>query len=433
MLLQGLAPDGGLYLPEEWPSLPEGWHQMRYSQLAAAMLEPFVAPDPLADDLETICDQAYRSFRHPEVTPLRALRGDALLELFWGPTWSFKDLGLAVVGRMLATVLARQGRRAVVLGATSGDTGAAAISACAGLPGVGVVILYPAGRVTEVQRRQMTTVAEDNVWAVEVAGTFDDCQSLVKQAFAEVGVAAEELVAVNSINWGRVAAQIVYYAWAAARTDGAPDVAVPTGNFGNVFAGWCAKQMGVPLHQLLVANNRNHLISDLLMSGRIEPEPVTPTVAPAMDVGVPSNLERYLFEVAGRNPERLEAIRKSGSVGATELGAMREDLRCGWAADEAALSTIRDVFEHDGLLIDPHTAIAWQVGRRLRSPGRPLVVLATADVAKFGPAVEAAIGHEPPVREEVAALLAKPERVTRIDSSMVELRPLLRLATDGFA
>jgi threonine synthase len=279
----------------------------------------------------------------------------------------------------------------------------------------------------------MTTVAEDNVWAVEVAGTFDDCQSLVKQAFAEVGVAAEELVAVNSINWGRVAAQIVYYAWAAARTDDAPDVAVPTGNFGNVFAGWCAKQMGVPLHHLLVANNRNHLTSDLLVSGRMEPEPVTPTVAPAMDVGLPSNLERYLFEVAGRNPERLEAIRQSRSVGATELGAMREDLRGGWAADEAALSTIRDVFEHDGLLIDPHTAIAWQVGRRLRSPGRPLVVLATADVAKFGPAVEAAIGREPPVREEVAALLAKPERVTRIDPLMVELRPLLRSATDGFA
>jgi threonine synthase len=433
VLLQGLAPDGGLYVPDRWPGLPPGWTSMSYPELAAAVLALFVEPDPLDAELPAICREAYGSFRHPDVTPLRPLRGDSLLELFWGPTWSFKDLGLAVVGRMLASVLGRRGRRALVLGATSGDTGAAAISACAGLPGVSVVILYPAGRVTEVQRRQMTTVADENVRAVEVAGTFDDCQALVKQAFGQEGGGDHELVAVNSINWGRVAAQIVYYLWAAARTEGVPAVSVPTGNFGNAFAGWCATRMGLDLEKLIIANNRNHLVTELVGTGRLKPVPVVPTVAPAMDVGVPSNLERYLFELAGRDPQRLNSIRTSGRLTPGERGMLVGDFAAGWTDDDLALSTIRDLYEADGVLVDPHTAIAWEVGSRLRPPGSPLVVLATADVAKFGPTIGAAIGGEPPTRPEVAELLVRPERAVRIEPDPARLQTLLSSAFDGFA
>ncbi len=440
-LLQGLAPDGGLYLPERWPPLPPFDPAEGYAAVATAVLEPFVAGSVLADGLAELVSDAYGRFRHADVAPLRTLPdGTRLLELFWGPTLSFKDYALQLVGRMFDRVLAARGRRMLVLGATSGDTGSAAIEACRDREAVDIVILFPEGRVSEVQRRQMTTVTSANVHAVAVEGTFDDCQALVKAMFSDPEVRRElSLGAVNSINWARVAAQTVYYAWGAALcADGPPPtVAVPTGNFGNVYAAHGAVAMGARLGRLVIANNRNHGLAGLVTAGTLVTEPVHPTPAPAMDIQVPSNLERYLFELLGRDGAAVARLmaefRATGSLrlDAEHHAALRARFDAGWLDDVGVAEAMERAFREMGVVLDPHTAIGWEVGRRHAVDGAPLLTVATAHPAKFPEAVAAATGHRPELPADLADLFDRPERVTTVPADRDRLLGLLRRVATG--
>ena len=310
VLLQGMAPDGGLYIPQSWPTLSNS--DLRtikgspYAAVAAVVASRFVGDAFTPDELAEIAVDAYAGFRHAEVAPLTQIDDDLhMLELFWGPTLSFKDYALQLLGRMFDFVLTKRGERVTIVGATSGDTGSAAIEALRGRPSVDVVMLHPHGRVSDVQRRQMTTVTDSNIRNVAIEGTFDDCQDLVKAMFADQPFRTEmNLSAVNSINWVRIMAQMSYYVWATLRLDALESgigFAIPTGNFGNVYSAYGAKAMGLPIDTLLIANNRNHGLHDFLRSGTLRIEPVEPTIAPAMDIAVPSNLERLLFDVYDRD------------------------------------------------------------------------------------------------------------------------------------
>lgn len=436
VLVDGLAPDGGLFLPEAWPRLHIS-SSATYPEVVAATMAPFVTPDALEQELKSITEEAYAGFRHPEIAPLREVEtGHFLLELFWGPTLSFKDHALSLLGRMFDLVLPRTRRRLLVLGATSGDTGSAAIAACRGRENIDVVILYPAGRVSEVQRRQMTTVADANVHAIAVEGTFDDCQALVKRAFADPNHGLS-LGAFNSINWARVVAQSAYYSWAAGRLGNERVAfAVPTGNFGNVFAAWVAKRItgnddGSPIGRLLIANNANNGLSRLFNEGILAVEEVVPTHAPAMDIQIPSNLERYLYELSGRDPDRVRGWQDTLMTdGRLELSddlrqRAREDFASGWIDDLTVEQTIRTVYRDYALVIDPHTAVAWEVGRRLRQPGETLVTIAAAHPAKFGDVVRTALGFDPPLPDELAELMDREERIVQIPNDYAALLELL--------
>jgi len=436
VLIDGLAPDGGLFLPEAWPRLDISGTGT-FAELVAQTIGPFVAPDPVEQDLKSITEAAYSNFRHAEIAPLREVGdGHYLLELYWGPTLSFKDYALSVIGRMFDVVLPRTRRRLLVLGATSGDTGSAAIAACRGRKNIDVVILYPAGRVSEVQRRQMTTVADANVYAVAVEGTFDDCQALVKRAFADPSHGLS-LGAFNSINWARVVVQSAYYLWAAGRAgNDRVAFAVPTGNFGNVYSGWVARRITShgevpPIGRLLIANNANNGLFRLFTDGLLAVEGVVPTYAPAMDIQVPSNLERYLYELSGNSPDRVRdwqaALSREGRLALPEelRQQARDDFASGWIDDETVEQTIRSVYREHGLLIDPHTAVGWEVGRRLRQPGETLVTMAPAHPAKFGDVVRSAVGFDPSLPDELADLMDQEERIIRIPNDYETLLELL--------
>jgi threonine synthase len=434
VLLEGLAVDGGLYVPERWPTLEGDIDTAAtYAEVAARVIAPFVEGSVVADGLGELTAATYGRFRHPEVAPVRSFGGGLhLLELFWGPTLSFKDYALQLLGGLFERVLAERGTSILVLGATSGDTGSAAIEALAGRAGVEVVILYPHGRVSEVQRRQMTTVAAPNVRAVAVDGTFDDCQDMVKAAFGDEPLRRRlSLAAVNSINWGRVMAQAAYYAWASARIGGEFDVGVPTGNFGNVLAADVARRMGVPVARLIVANNANHTVAGMLETGRIEPTAVVSTSAPAMDIQVPSNLERLLFELAGRDGAAVAAtmrrLRRNGGVVLDEmtLSSMRATMAGAWFDDDAIEDVIDRVHREHGVLLDPHSATGWGAAERLRRPERPVLAVATAHPAKFPEAVAAAVGFPPELPPDLADLADRPERTSRIGADFGELARLL--------
>ncbi|MGA1345676.1 MAG: threonine synthase, partial [Ilumatobacteraceae bacterium] len=324
VLLTGLAADGGLYVPETWPSLPAAVPGADYAATAAAVMAPFVvsedSPEISAADLERLCREAYATFRHPAVAPLVQIDDRQwLLELFHGPTLAFKDIALQLVGRMFDHVLATRDERITIVGATSGDTGSAAIDGVRGCDRVDIVILYPAGRTSEVQRRQMTTVDASNVHAVAVEGTFDDCQDLVKAMFADAPFRDRlRLSAVNSINWARVMAQVVYYVTTARTLAGPIDVTVPTGNFGNVLAGWIARRMGAGIDGLVVASNSNDILSRFINERDMSTTGVVPTLSPSMDIQVSSNVERLLFEMNGRDgahtAAQLAGFRSSGRL-----------------------------------------------------------------------------------------------------------------------
>lgn len=428
VLLEGLAPDGGLYVPEELPALSSA--DGPYPQVVADFVAPFIAPDELADHLGGITETVYSAFRHPDVAPLRDL-GDGmfLLELFWGPTLSFKDYALQLVGALFEEVLARRGNRLLILGATSGDTGSAAIEACRGRPNLDIVILFPDGAVSDVQRRQMTTVPDANVHSVAVEGTFDDCQRLVKEAFTTFRD-RYPLGAINSINWARIVAQAAYYSYASALPGEVVDIVVPTGNFGNVLSAHVARRMGAPIAGLTVANNANHGLADLIRTGRLAVEGVAATVAPAMDIQIPSNLERYLFEALDDDPARLREIQTTLSTGGTidlptEVAArLRSDFSAGWRDDDQIRDAIRNAHDATGMVLDPHTAVAWSVATG-RGSSRPTVVVGTAHPAKFGDVVEAALGSSPELPADVAADLERPERMERIPADLTSLESLL--------
>lgn len=441
-LLAGLAADGGLYLPERWPVLDgDALRALRgrpYVDVAVAVLAPFVAPALPAERLRALCAEAWASFDDPAITPLRPLgEGRWLLELFHGPTLAFKDLALQLVGRLFDEVLATRDERLLVVGATSGDTGSAAIDGCRGRARQDIVILFPAGRTSEVQRRQMTTVPDANVLVLAVDGSFDDCQDLVKALFRDPGLRSElHLAAVNSINTARVLAQVVYFVVAAVAL-GAPDRAVdfvvPTGNFGDVLAGWCARRIGVPIRRLVVATNANDLLARTLATGRYQPATSHRTLSPSMDIQVASNFERILFEASGRDAGRVRTwMRDLADRGGFDLGDdvtafLREAFEAGAADDAATLDTMRRVHAEHGILVDPHTAVGLAVGERAsRAPDVPQVVLATAHPAKFPDAVVAATGLTPALPPRLADLLDRPERVRPIPADLATVVAHLR-------
>lgn len=432
-LLAGLARDGGLYVPETWPTLsPEAIGALSgqpYPEIARRVLAPFVAGSIAEADLSRMIDEAYASFRHPAVTPLVQLSpSEWVLELFHGPTLAFKDCAMQLLGRLMDHVLKARGQRATIVGATSGDTGGAAIEAFKGLDQVDVVILFPDGRVSDVQRRMMTTVDAPNVHAVAIDGTFDDCQAIVKGLFNNHAFRDRvRLSGVNSINWARIVAQVVYYFVAGAAL-GAPGRAaryvVPTGNFGDVFAGYVAKRMGLPVSELVVATNVNDILERTLRTGRYEVTGVVPTSSPSMDIQVSSNFERLLFDAEGRDAGAVRrmmaglAQSKSFSIGEAALASIRSEFAAA-RADEAEVSgTIRETLEKAGYLLDPHTAVGVVAARKVAAdPAVPTVVLSTAHPAKFPDAVEAASGVRPALPAWLGDLMTSEERIAHLPNA----------------
>jgi len=442
VLLTGLALDGGLYVPEAWPQMaPDdlaGPAGAGYGALALEVMKPYVAGCLDEAAFRALIDESYAGFDNPEVAPLVPLGDNAwLLELFHGPTLAFKDFALQLVGRLFDHVLARRGERVTIVGATSGDTGSAAIEACRDREAIEIFILHPKGRVSEVQRRQMTTVDAANVHNIAIDGTFDDCQDLVKALFNDRRFRAEaRLAAVNSINWARIMAQIVYYVWAARRPElggRAPVFAVPTGNFGNVFAGYAARRMGLPVAALVVGSNRNDILTRFFETGRLEVAEVHPTLSPSMDIQVPSNFERLLFDLYDRDGPALSAAMTSfRETGALEVGAARHRAACalfaGHRLDDAATKrTMREIHAETGMLVDPHSAIGIAAGRaRRRDPEAPLVALATAHPAKFPDAVEAATGIRPALPARLADLYEREERYEVLPNALAAVRDHIR-------
>jgi len=437
VLLAGLAADGGLYVPDRWPVLST--HALSgspglgdYADLAAEVMWPFVDGAYPRARFDELVRNAYAGFAHPDVAPMAEL-GDGLwlMELFHGPTLAFKDIALQVVGRLFDEELARRGERVTIVGATSGDTGSAAIEAVRDRENIEIVVLHPHGRISEVQRRQMTTVGSANVHNVAVEGTFDDCQDLVKAMFADAAFRARHrLSAVNSINWARVMAQTVYYVAAVTRY-GLEQVSfsVPTGNFGNVLAGHAARQMGLAIDRFIVASNRNDILTQFFTTGTMAVSEVHPTLSPSMDIQVSSNLERLLFELLDRNGIRTgQILADFRATGEMQIDArVAAELDRGWSGvrvdDAETTATIAGLYRDTGMIIDPHTAVGLAAARRSR-PGSngPMVVLATAHPAKFGEAVEAAIGVRPPMPAALAELAGRPERCERLPNDLSALK-----------
>ena len=434
VLLAGLAEDGGLFMPQTWPHFgPSDWRAMRglpYAELAARVMQPFMGGSIPFEVLRTICRDAYAGFGHTAIVPLIQLEtGLFAQELFHGPTLAFKDMAMQVLGRLFDYVLTQRDQRVTIVGATSGDTGSAAIEACAGRDRVDIMILHPNGRTSAVQRRQMTTVLASNVGNVAIEGTFDDCQDLVKAMFADVGFRGEmRLSAVNSINWARIAAQIPYYV-AAALALGAPerDVAfsVPTGNFGNVLAAWAARRMGLPVARLIVGSNRNDILTRFLESNDMSMAPVEPSLSPSMDIQVSSNFERLLFEALDRDPdatrETMLAFRQTGrmTVPNTVWHRARRVFHGFRLDDEGTVAEIRRLHAATGYLADPHTAIGIAAARALPCEGGvPVVAMATAHPAKFPDAMEQATGHRPALPPRMADLFEREERFTLLPNDL---------------
>jgi threonine synthase len=433
-MLAGLARDGGLYMPDSWPQLSAeaiaGLAGRSYAEVAEAVIAPFLGDAIPQPKLRAIIEEAYATFRHPAVTPLvQTGRNRFVLELFHGPTLAFKDVAMQLLARLMDHVLAERGLRTTIVGATSGDTGGAAIEAFRGRSRADVFILMPHGKVSEVQRRQMTTPPEDNVHAIAIDGSFDDAQALVKAMFNHHAFRDRlSLGGVNSINWARVLAQTVYY-FVAAVALGAPrrpvDFVVPTGNFGDVLAGYVAKRMGLPIGRLVVATNVNDILVRTLETGRYEVKGVEPTTTPSMDIQVSSNFERLLFDACGRDPaavrRAMSSLGQSGAFALDEsaLAAIRAEFDAGRADEAAVAETIGRVRREAGYLLDPHTAVAYAVADAAPlDPSTPTVVLATAHPAKFPDAVEAASGVRPELPPHLADLMTKPERLTRLPAEL---------------
>jgi threonine synthase len=451
VLLAGLASDGGLYVPESWPQISAAemrrWRGLSYADLAVRVMAPFLGDAVPLPAFERMVRDAYGTFDHPAIVPMKQL-GERLwsMELFHGPTLAFKDLALQLVGRLYDHVLASHNARVTIVGATSGDTGSAAIEACRDRESIEIFILHPEGRVSPVQRRQMTTVPSKNVHNLAVQGSFDDCQDLVKAMFNDRAFRETyKLGAVNSINWARIMAQIVYYVRAGLEL-GAPDralrFAVPTGNFGNVYAGYVARQMGLPIEKFVVASNRNDILTRLFETGTMEIHGVEPSLSPSMDIQVSSNLERLLFDLYGRDGKALaaemEGFRKGKSM---SLSPARHKAALEWfqgfrLSDEGTLAEIGRLHRLTGELIDPHSAIGIAAAAEAAKAGdTPVVALATAHPAKFAEAVKRATGIEPALPPALADLMTRPERLERLpnDLNAIEAHIKQRLAEEVHA
>lgn len=451
-LMTGLAHDGGLFVPAEWPRLSRdqlrAMRSMGYAEIAFEVMRPFIdAPGEgtggrgITDqDLRDVLDQAYAQFAHRSVAPLSQLGpNEWLLELWHGPTLAFKDVAMQVLGRLYDLVLAQTDGHITLIGATSGDTGSAAIEAVRHSRRATIFIMHPHGRTSQVQRRQMTTVLDDNVFNIAVEGTFDDTQNILKALFNDHEFRDEvSLSGVNSINWARVLPQVVYYVTAAVSL-GAPDrqvaFSVPTGNFGDIFAGYVAHQMGVPISRLVIATNSNDILARFLATGRHELGSVTPTMSPSMDIQVSSNFERLLFDIHGRDGQRVAAdmmaLTDDGvfEVDADDLAGVRELFGAHRADEDATTAAIAQVHAQTGRLIDPHTAVAVHAARvdRGEHPSQdPMVVLGPAHPAKFPDAVEAASGVRPPLPGHMADLLDREERMTVLPADVAAIAAHVR-------
>ena len=441
ILLAGLAPDGGLYVPVELPRFSaeeiRALGRLDYPALAAEIMAPFIGDALTRPELDALLRDAYGGFDHKAVAPLKQLGQDEwLLELFHGPTIAFKDYALQVLGRLFDTVLARRKERVTIVGATSGDTGSAAIEACRDRDNIDIFILYPHGRTSEVQRRQMTSVPSANVHTLAVEGSFDDCQDHVKALFADVDFRTRHgLSAVNSINWARITAQIVYY-FVAGTALGAPDrpisFAVPTGNFGNVYAAHVARQMGLPIDLLVIGTNRNDILYRFVETGEMRITQVEPSLSPSMDIQVSSNFERLLFEVTGRDGARLARImadfRETGRLecGREAWQAVRRQIAAHRVDDAGTRDAIAQVFRETGELLDPHSAIAVAAMRAIGGlAGIPRVALACAHPAKFPEIVEQATGRRPELPPHLQDLMTRPERINVVPNDLNAIRAFI--------
>jgi threonine synthase len=442
VMLTGLARDGGLYVPEAWPLLsPEtiaGFFGRPYWEVAVDVIRPFVGGEIADADLGRMANEAYATFRHPAVVPLDQIGPQQfLLELFHGPTLAFKDVAMQLISRLMDHVLAKRAQRTTIVVATSGDTGGAAVDAFAGLENVDLIVLFPHGRISEVQRRMMTTTGAANVHALAVEGNFDDCQAVVKGLFNHHAFRdAVSLSGVNSINWARVVAQVVYY-FTSAVALGAParsvDFTVPTGNFGDIFAGYVAKRMGLPIRLLRIAANVNDILPRTLKNGIYEVREVHATASPSMDIQVSSNFERLLFEAGGRDAgsvrRLMDQLKQSGRfvLPGRMLAAIREEFDAGRADENETAAAIRAAWREAGDLVDPHTAVALAVADRDNSDSTvPNIVLSTAHPAKFPDAVEAACGVRPQLPAWLDGLMSKPEQVKIIKNDPIEVERFIK-------
>jgi threonine synthase len=453
VMLTGLARDGGLYVPEIWPQLaPDaiaGLFGRPYWQVAVDILTPFVGGEISEADLGRMANEAYATFRHPAVVPIdQSGPNQFVLELFHGPTLAFKDVAMQLISRLMDYVLAKRAERTTIVVATSGDTGGAAVDAFAGLDNVDLIVLFPHGRISDVQRRMMTTTGAANVHALAIEGTFDDCQAIVKALFNHHAFRDEvALSGVNSINWARIVAQVVYY-FTAAVALGSPrrvvDFTVPTGNFGDIFAGYVAKRMGLPIRKLRIAANVNDILARTLKTGIYEVREVHATASPSMDIQVSSNFERLLFEASGRDAALVRglmaSLNQSGRFVLPDavLAAIREDFDAGRADENETAAAIRAAWREAGDLVDPHTAVALAVADRDASDmSVPNIVLSTAHAAKFPDAVEAACGVRPELPAWLEGLMTRPEQITIMKSDQVEIERFVlsvsRAAKQGVA
>jgi threonine synthase len=442
VLLTGLAPDGGLFVPTELPSLSleqiRQWRDLDYAELALQIITPFIGDEIPADALRQIIEESYAEFDAPEVAPLSKLDdNDWLLELYHGPTLAFKDFALQVLGRMLDYVLTRNDQRVVILGATSGDTGSAALEGCRHSERVDIFILHPHQRVSDVQRKQMTTVLGDNVFNLAVEGNFDDCQRIVKAAFADQSFLPDDrqLVAVNSINWARIMMQIVYY-FSAALKLGGPDqpvsFSVPTGNFGDIYAGYLARQMGLPIERLIVATNKNDILHRFIRDNEYSTTDLSKTYSPSMDILVSSNFERYLFDLFDRDAKALSDFMQRFGVEALRLSPQQwQQLRSVFDSasvdDETTCQVIAEVFASTGKLIDPHTAVGVKAAQECRGDKSiPMVTLSTAHPAKFNEAISAAGLPAPELPAHLSDLFEREERFTVVANDLAEVTGFIK-------
>jgi len=442
-LLAGLARDGGLYWPDMIPALDlstiANFAGRPYADVAEKVIGSFTADAIEPTALRRMIDEAYGTFRHRAVCPLVQLDSNLfVLELFHGPTLAFKDVAMQLLGRMMDHVLEQRGERATIVGATSGDTGGAAIDAFKGLKRVDVVIMFPHGRVSDVQRRQMTTIDADNVHAVALDGSFDDCQNLVKAMFNHHAFRDElQLAGVNSINWARIVAQIVYYFTSAVALGGPHrpvSFSVPTGNFGDILAGYVAKRMGLPIKMLDIATNENDILARTLESGRYEMKGVHPTISPSMDIEISSNFERLLFDAYGKDAgavNRLMAsLKQSGAFAIADeaLARIRQEFSASAATEDDVRAAMKAWYDATGYMLDPHTAVGVVSGQRAlqKDPATPMVVLGTAHPAKFPAAVEAAIGVRPDLPPHLSDLMERREIFTRLPNEQKAVEDFVR-------
>lgn len=446
VLLSGLAPDGGLFVPAQWPELsPDTFISLKgkpYAETAFHIMKPFIGDSIGDSDFRAIIGQTYNTgnFDSADIAPLVKIAPDLwLLELFHGPSYSFKDYALQLLGRLFDHVLAQQKKRITIVGATSGDTGSAAIAACRGRKNIDIFILHPRGRTSEVQRRQMTTIRDSNIHNIALEGTFDDCQTIVKELFSDEKLRADiNMSAINSINWARIMAQIVYYVHASIALGGLAQpvsFTVPTGNFGNVFAAWAARRISAPVGSLVIGSNRNDILTRFFESGEMKKSWVSPTLSPSMDIQISSNFERYLFELQERDHDALKKCmddfskKKIFMIDETLMEAARADFSAYRCSDDQTIEAMRKCRKEYGVMIDPHTAVGLHAAESHLSKNPdagPMVVVSTAHPAKFPDAVRKATGFEPPAPAPLADVMKKPEHFTPVPNNADRVKTFIK-------